>query len=444
MRLLFLIMKKYIFTLLFAYLSCLTICNAQKLLPITGNRSFEPTGSLDIDFIEKGTLLLSPVISWNEGDSYSVYFSEPIPSSDIRICGQEVAQGTKYFHSAMPTSRKFLHWEAANGQEFKDHAVTIDISTEAPVKLHIAEVMIEKNNGEVIPCYYCKSSFNTSDSISRQFDSKHYHWEADNGEEFEQFVEVAYKSSIKADYSGYSGKATFNSADSYIGGSDWASQPGSRPQYRLRLYKSTQSDNFAWKYVTESGETQYQKIEKGVTVSTLKVDEAVSECYIVPVGITDSGDAEELEIQEVSIIDGSQPKFESLVLWHANGRTTEIALSKKPLIRFVADKVLIQGNGINFEYPSKDILKFTYKKEEVVNDIDAPQNEVNFFRDEEHIVFNGIKSADEVALYKLNGSRIPVQLNYSEANKVTLPLSGIPSGIYILKVNGKTTKITKQ
>ena len=79
-----------------------------------------------------------------------------------------------------------------------------------------------------------------------------------------------------------------------------------------------------------------------------------------------------------------------------------------------------------------------------VNDIDALQNEANFFRDEEHIIFNGIKSTDEVALYKLNGSRIPVQLNYSEANKVTLSLSGIPSGIYILKVNGKTTKISKQ
>ena len=437
-------MKKYFFTLFFAYLSCLTICNAQKLLPITGNRSFEPTGTLDIDFIEKGTLLLSPVMSWSEGDSYSVYFSEPIPSSDIRICGQTVPQGAKYFHSAMPTSRKLLHWEAANGQEFRDHAVTIDISTEASVKLHIAEVMIEKNNGEIIPCYYCKSTFNTRDSISRQFDSKNYHWEANNSEEFEQFVEVAYKSSIKAEYSDYSGKVTFHSADNYIGGIDWASQPGSRSQYRLKLYRSTLSDNFAWKYVTESGETQYKRIEKGIIVSTLKVDEAVSECYIVPIGMSENGNAEELEIQEVSIIEGSQPKFETLVLWHANGKTTGIALSKKPVIQFVADKVLVQGKGINFEYTSNDILKFTYKKEDVVNDIDAPQNEVNYFRDDEHIVFNGIKSTDEVALYKLNGSRIPVKLNYSEANKVTLSLSGMPSGIYILKVNDRTTKITKQ
>ena len=179
-------------------------------------------------------------------------------------------------------------------------------------------------------------------------------------------------------------------------------------------------------------------------MSTLSVDETVTECYIVPLGFNENSPTEYLEIQEVSLIDGSQPKFETLVLWHANGKTTEISLSKKPRVTFSADKVLVKGSGINFEYSANDIIKFTYKKEDVVNDIDAPNNEVNFFRDEEHIVFNGIKSTDEVALYKLNGSRIPVQLIHSDDNKVTLSLSGIPSGIYILKVNGKTTKITKQ
>ena len=280
--------------------------------------------------------------------------------------------------------------------------------------------------------------------MSRQFDSKHVHWEADDGEEFEQFVEVAYKQHIKADYSNLSGKATFSSPESHIGGTMWASTSGNRAQYRLKLYNPTTSDNFAWKYVTESGETHYQRIEKNSTMSTLSVDEAVTECYIVPLGFNENSPSEYLEIKEVSLIDGSQLKYETLVLWYANGKTTEISLNKKPRVTFSADKVLIKGAGINFEYSANDIVKFTYKKEDVVNDIDAPNNEVNFFRGEEHIVFNGIKSTDEVALYKLNGSRVPVQLTHSDDNKVTLSLSGIPSGIYILKVNGKTTKITKQ
>ncbi len=425
-------------------MSCLTICNAQKLLSIGGDCGLDPTGAIDIEFVKKGTLLLSHVIDWDEGDSYTVYFREPVPTSDIRICGEKVPKGARLYQNSKPTYHKYIQWEASNGQEFAFNAVTIDISSDSPEKIYIDDVIINKRNGEIESCYYCRSSFSQRDSVSRQFESKNIHWEADNGEEFEQFVEISFKNSIKTNYSSFSGKVTFYSANSYIGGTKWASTAGNNSRYRLKLYCPIPSDNFAWKYVTKAGETRYQSINKNATVSILNIDEDITECYIVPYGFGKDSPSEDLEIQEISIQDGSQPKIETLVLWHANGTTTEISLYKKPRVTFSTDKVLIKGSGVNFEYPSKDIVKFTYKKEDIVNEIDAPNNEVNFFRDEEHIVFNGIKSTDEVALYKLNGSRIPVKINISEDNRVTLPLSGIPSGIYILKVNGKTTKITKR
>lgn len=395
-------------------------------------------------------MYLSSVISWNEGDSYTVYFKEPVPTSGIRLCGEEVPIGAKSFHSFKPVSIKHVYWKAANGQEFEDHAVAIDISSDSPVKLHISDVKINRANGLEYPCYYCEAIFSKNDSISMQGYNKRYQWEADNGQKNEQFATISRNMSVKVDYSSFSGKVVFDPFDyhigfpCYIGGIEWASKANNKPQYRLKLYRPTLFDNFAWKYVTKSGDIRYQKIKKNTTVSTLNVDEEVTKCYIGALEFDEDSPREELEIQEVSLLDGSQPKYETLVLWHANGKTTEISLSKKPRVTFSADKVLVKGSGINFEYSANDIVKFTYKKEDVVNDIDAPNNEVNFFRDEEHIVFNGIKSTDEVALYKLNGSRVPVQLTHSDDNKVTLSLSGIPSGIYILKVNGKTTKITKQ
>lgn len=142
--------------------------------------------------------------------------------------------------------------------------------------------------------------------------------------------------------------------------------------------------------------------------------------------------------------DGSQPKIETLVLWHANGTRTEISLYKKPRVTFSPNKVMIKGSGVNFEYPSKDIIKFTYKKEDVVNEIDAPMNQANFTRDEERIVFNGIKSSDEVVLYKLNGSHVPVHLTHTINGDITFSLSDIPFGVYILNVNGSTYKIVKR
>ena len=141
--------------------------------------------------------------------------------------------------------------------------------------------------------------------------------------------------------------------------------------------------------------------------------------------------------------DGSQPKFETLVLWHANGKTTEISLSKKPQIQFAPDKVLVKGAGINFEYPLSDIVKFTYKKEDIINDIDNPTNQADFTRDNERIVFTGIKSTDEVALYKLNGSRVDIQLKAVD-DSLVLPLNSIPQGIYLLRINNQTFKIIKK
>ena len=415
-------------------MSCLTICNAQKLLPINRNGGFEPTGALDIEFTDSYNIIyLSRIVDWDDGDSYTIKFREPIQSSNIHIGQDVVPKGAISFQGYNPT-HGIVEWMAANGEYFEASYAYISVLSDIPTKLSISELTINRKDGSSILCYYPNFSRN------RQFESKHIHWEASNGEEFERFIEFSarlYK------VNSFSGKVPFDS-NSSLGGTEWANTTSNKSTYRLKLYNPTSSDNFAWKYVTKSGDTRYQKIEKNTTMSTLSVDETVTECYIVPLGFNENSPTEYLEIQEVSLIDGSQPKFETLVLWHANGKTTEISLSKKPRVTFSADKVLVKGSGINFEYSANDIIKFTYKKEDVVNDIDAPNNEVNFFRDEEHIVFNGIKSTDEVALYKLNGSRIPVQLIHSDDNKVTLSLSGIPSGIYILKVNGKTTKITKQ
>ena len=401
-------------------------------MPINGSSiSCSPTGAIDLVFSGANkSFLLSDIINWNEGDSYTIHFREPVSTSDIHIGEDAIPKGITSFQGFNPPS-KHINWMASNGEKREESFAWLKIISASHAKLKISEVIINRKDGSQSRCYYPNPLSNS------QYASKQIHWEAKNGEEYEEYLGASAQID-KAEF--FSGKVAFKNSDSYIGGADWGSSIGGRLQYRLKLHSPTASDNFAWKSVIKSGETRYQKIDKNSTMSTLSVDESVKELYIVH----ESDNIEELDIQEISVSDGSQPKYETLVLWHANGKTTEISLSKKPCVTFSADKILIKGAGINFEYPSNAIVKFTYKTEDVVNDIDAPYNEFNFFRDEEHIVFNGIKSTDEIALYKLNGSRIPVQLTYSDENKVTLSLSSIPFGIYILKVNGKTTKIVKQ
>ena len=57
------------------------------------------------------------------------------------------------------------------------------------------------------------------------------------------------------------------------------------------------------------------------------------------------------------------------------------------------------------------------------------------------LVFHGVRQADKVAVYNASGIRVPVRLSVS-GDDVSLPLSSIPSGVYVLSVNGRNSKIT--
>ena len=92
------------------------------------------------------------------------------------------------------------------------------------------------------------------------------------------------------------------------------------------------------------------------------------------------------------------------------------------------------------DYPKDDILRFTYKGE--LLSVSAPKAEADYSRKENLLVFHNVKNSDDVAIYKPNGIRVSVHLSLTGTDAV-LPLSAIPSGVYLLSVNGRTSKFTK-
>lgn len=133
-------------------------------------------------------------------------------------------------------------------------------------------------------------------------------------------------------------------------------------------------------------------------------------------------------------------KAQKLVLWHADNSYTEVELYKQPRVTFEGDKVLITSSVLNMEYPKEDVLRFTYKGS--ADGIGSLTLNEDYFQEEEKLVFHGIGDAKDIALYTANGIRVPVQIAHS-GNDVILPLSLIPSGFYMLSLNGKTFKFSK-
>ena len=131
---------------------------------------------------------------------------------------------------------------------------------------------------------------------------------------------------------------------------------------------------------------------------------------------------------------------QTLVLHHADGTTTDVALYLMPRIQFQNDRVLIVSPVLDMDYPKENVLRFSYKG--VTNEVKAVKRDADYSRENGHLVFHGIGQTDEVAVYNTNGIRVPVRLSHS-GNDVTLPLASIPSGVYVLSVNGRTSKFSK-
>lgn len=132
---------------------------------------------------------------------------------------------------------------------------------------------------------------------------------------------------------------------------------------------------------------------------------------------------------------------QTLVLHHPNGRTTDVELLTLPQVKFQDDKVIIGSSILNLEFSKDDVLRFTYKGGTL--GINNASFDGRVSQENGRLMFHGIKSSDKIAVYTAKGIRIPVNISRSKSS-ATLSLSSVPSGIYLLSINGRTSKFTKK
>ena len=132
---------------------------------------------------------------------------------------------------------------------------------------------------------------------------------------------------------------------------------------------------------------------------------------------------------------------QTLVLHHSDGTTTDVELFLMPRVSFENDKVLVTSPVLNLEYAKEDVLMFTYKGGSLTA-IQTPGTDAGYTIDNGQLVFHGIRQGDKVAVYNAAGIGLHVSLS-RHGDDVSLPLSSIPPGVYVISVNGRTFKITK-
>ena len=143
----------------------------------------------------------------------------------------------------------------------------------------------------------------------------------------------------------------------------------------------------------------------------------------------------------LALFSSSVTKAQTLVLHHANGTTTDVQLYTQPQVKFQNDKVLITSTVLNMEYPKENILRFTYKGGST--NISSPTAKANYSQRDGQLVFNGISQQDKIAVHTVSGILVPVRIQRS-GSTATLPLQSLSKGVYLLSVNGRTSKFTKR
>lgn len=137
----------------------------------------------------------------------------------------------------------------------------------------------------------------------------------------------------------------------------------------------------------------------------------------------------------------ARAQVQTLVLHHANGKTTEVELYTMPCIQLTADKMTITSQGVvSQEFDKTDVVRFTYKS--VDTGIRSPKPETAYRVDEDRVTFHGVPEANAVKVYNVGGAQIPVSLHVTGSDAV-LSLTQLPQGVYLVTINGRTLKFIR-
>lgn len=130
-----------------------------------------------------------------------------------------------------------------------------------------------------------------------------------------------------------------------------------------------------------------------------------------------------------------------LVITHADGTTTSFQLFTKPRITFLDGSVKITSPTVNAEYLAKDVLRFNYMipATPIKNTAADGQPKNNG----EYLIFGGNVKSGNVKLFTTNGIEVATKF-ITNFGDLRLLLSSLQQGVYLININGRTSKFMKR
>lgn len=143
-------------------------------------------------------------------------------------------------------------------------------------------------------------------------------------------------------------------------------------------------------------------------------------------------------------------------MWAADKQNTLIVLTKdnvlhqfiladKPTVTFEGTqlKVTCEKASASASFNLSDIIRFTYAGKDASGIDEMTVNPTEISMEEGVLVISQMKANSTVNVYSMDGKLVR-QLTAQRAGTYRLSLSSLPAGVYIVKVDTITYKITKR
>jgi hypothetical protein len=125
----------------------------------------------------------------------------------------------------------------------------------------------------------------------------------------------------------------------------------------------------------------------------------------------------------------------------SDGQVVSINLNEEPRTTYQNGNLVITSTKNTVTYPLEKVRRFTYV---TATGIDSPKMlGASFSNDGETLTFKGLKPHTKIYLYNVAGQLLKT-IDSGEQSQTVISASHMPFGVYVVKVNGGTFKITKR
>ena len=130
-------------------------------------------------------------------------------------------------------------------------------------------------------------------------------------------------------------------------------------------------------------------------------------------------------------------EYNNVVVTLTDGTSRTISLSEKPIVTIANGKLVIKTDMSTTEFDRANVARFNFVSDLVgIDEISSDDNEV--IKDGDNLYFSNLPENSLIKIYTADGSLVK-STTASGAYKISL--AEFSAGVYIVSVNGVSTKI---